>query len=66
MPEVKQLEVNAKENAERWKVYEETEEFREVYRKKTPDERNAINVKERGRANSLDDDEQCTVDPPQI
>ena len=64
MPEVKQLETNAKENAEKWKVNEETEAFREVYRKKTPEERNAHAVKERERVNSLDDDEQCTVDPP--
>lgn len=39
MPEVKQLEVNALENAERWKTYEETEEFRQVYVRKTKEQR---------------------------
>lgn len=37
MPELTQLEVNAKNNAEKWKTFEETEEFRRVYRKKTPE-----------------------------
>ena len=34
-PELKQLEVNAKENAEKWKNLEESEEFKQVYKKKT-------------------------------
>jgi len=28
MPEVAELEANALENAEKWKTYEETEDFR--------------------------------------
>ena len=39
MPELRQLELNAKENAESWKTYEETAEFRKVYQKKTPEQR---------------------------
>ena len=39
MPEVAQLEANALENAEKWKIYEETEDFRQVYIKKTEEER---------------------------
>ena len=35
MPEVNQLELNAKNNAEQWKVYEETEDFKQVYRRKS-------------------------------
>ena len=35
MPELKQLEMTAKSNAERWKTYEETPEFRKVYQRKT-------------------------------
>ena len=34
MPGVKQLELNAARNAESWKTYEETEEFKKVYLKK--------------------------------
>ena len=41
MPELKQLELNAKDNAEKWKTYEETDEFRKVYIRKTPEERSA-------------------------
>ena len=37
MPEMKQLELNAKSNAESWKTYEPTEEFKLVYIKKTPE-----------------------------
>jgi len=57
MPECKQLEINAMENAERWKTYEETEEFRKVYEKKTPEQRNAAVKAERDRVNSFEDDE---------
>ena len=66
MPEVKQLEITAKENAERWKTYEETEEFRKVYVKKTPEQRSAILNAENARQDRFEDEEQCTVDPPQI
>ena len=31
VPELKQLELNAKDNAEKYKTYEETEDFRTVY-----------------------------------
>ena len=41
MPELKTLEQNAKDNAEAWKTYEETEEFRQVYVRKSPEQRNA-------------------------
>lgn len=66
MPEMKQLELNAKENSEKWKNWEETEEFKQVYRRKTPEERQNPVKKEMARRNSLVDDEQCTVDPPHI
>ena len=66
MPELKQLEINAKENAEKWKTFEETEEFRAVYIRKTPEQRAAIKNAENARANNLEEEEQCTVDPPQI
>lgn len=39
MPEVNQLELNAKNNAEQWKVYEETEDFKQVYRRKSKEQR---------------------------
>ena len=39
MPELKQLELNAKENSDKWKNWEESEEFKEVYRRKTIEER---------------------------
>ena len=65
MPELKQLEQNAKDNAASWKDYEETEEFRKVYQKKTTAERAAVQNAELARADDLDD-EDCTVDPPQI
>ena len=42
MPELKQLEINAKENAEKWKAYEETPEFRKVYERKSIEERDAL------------------------
>lgn len=54
---MKQLELNAKENADLWKNWEETEEFKEVYRRKTPDERQKPVQKEMDRRNSLVDDE---------
>lgn len=41
LPELKQLEANAKENAEKWKNYEETEAFREVYKRKSVEVRDA-------------------------
>ena len=41
MPELRQLELTAKSNAERWKTYEETDEFRKVYLKKTAEQRQA-------------------------
>lgn len=67
MPELKQLELNAKQNAELWKTYEETEEFKAVYQKKTAIQRSAAIEEERKRVESFDDgDEQCTVEPPQI
>ena len=66
MPELKQLEVNAKENAENWKTYEETEEFKTVYKRKSPEQRDALVKEERDREASLDDDEQCTIEPPKI
>ena len=39
MPEVRQLELNAKDNAEQWKTYEETDDFKEVYKRKTEEQR---------------------------
>ena len=57
LPELKQLELNAKENADLWKNWEETEEFKEVYRRKPPDERQKPVQKEMDRRNSLVDDE---------
>ena len=66
VPELKQLELNAKDNAERWKNYEETDEFRAVYTRKTPEQRAAIKNAENAKANNVDEDEHCTVDPPQI
>lgn len=66
MPELKQLEINAKENAEKWKTYEETEEFKQVYKAKSVEERDAAAIEERERANSLDDDEQCTIEPVKL
>ena len=64
MPELKQLELTAKNNAELWKTYEETEQFRKVYVRKTSAERLAVTEAE--KAKELDDDEDCTVEPPQI
>ena len=55
MPELKQLELTAKSNAERWKTYEETPEFRKVYQRKTQEERQAVANAENAR--DLDDDE---------
>ena len=66
MPELKQLETNAKENAEKWKAFEETEEFKQVYIAKPVEQRNAAAIEERERANSLDDDEQCTIEPVKL
>ena len=37
MPELKQLENQAKENCELYKTYEETEDFRTVYQRKSPE-----------------------------
>ena len=39
VPELKQLELTAKENAEKYKTYEETEDFRTVYQKKSPEQK---------------------------
>ena len=39
MPEVNQLELNAKNNAEQWKAYEETEDFKQVYLRKSQEQR---------------------------
>ena len=66
MPELKQLELNAKDNAEQWKTYEETEEFRKVYLRKTPEQRSADAQALKYPQDRLEDEEQCTVDPPQI
>ena len=66
LPELKQLETNAKENAEKWKSFEETEEFKQVYQAKTIEQRDAAAIEERERANSLDDDEQCTIEPVKL
>ena len=57
MPEVKQLELTAKGNAEHWKTYEETEEFRKVYHRKSQEERQAVAKAENAREENLDDDE---------
>ena len=38
-PELAQLEANAMDNSEKWKTYEETEDFRQVYIKKSEEER---------------------------
>ena len=65
MPEVKQLENQALENAERWKTYEETEEFRQVYVRKSKEQRQENLQREESRQQNLeDDDDQCTTDPP--
>lgn len=66
MPELKQLELNAKDNSESWKTYEETESFRAVYEKKTPEQRAAAKNAENARVDNLDDEAQYTVDPPEI
>ena len=66
MPELKQLELNAKANAESWKTFEETDEFRKVYQRKTPEQRSAVTRAENARAINLDDEDQCTVEPPMI
>ena len=39
MPEVRQLEHNAKDNAEQWKSYVETDDFKTVYQRKTEEQR---------------------------
>jgi hypothetical protein len=57
MPECRQLEINAMENAEKWKTYEETEDFRKVYQKKTSEERNAPAKHEFNRTSSFIDDD---------
>lgn len=66
VPELKQLEINAKENAENWKNYEETEAFQEVYKRKSIEQIDAAVKQERERANSLDDDDQCTIEPVKL
>lgn len=66
IPELKCLELNAMENAQKWKVYEESEDFRTVYVRKTPEQRTKTLNAERKRENSFDDEEQCTVEPPKI
>ena len=53
MPELKQLELNAKDNAQKWKEWEESEEVKEVYRRKTPEERQKPIKAELERRNSL-------------
>ena len=60
------LEQNAKNNEQKWKTYEETPQFKQVYRKKTPDERKAVVLREKKRSDSLDIDEDCTIEPPKI
>jgi len=57
MPELKQLELNAKNNAESWKTYEETDEFRKVYQRKTQEQRKAFVDAENTREEKLEDEE---------
>jgi hypothetical protein len=45
------------ENAERWKTFVETDEFRKVYVKKTPEQRNAAVRAERDRTSNFEDEE---------
>lgn len=47
IPELKKLELTAQDNAAKWKTFEETEEFKKVYVKKTPAERSEELVAER-------------------
>ena len=66
MPEMKQLELNAKNNAESWKTYEETDDFRRVYRKR---ERNN-SLGPQGEIDdgdrSFEDGSENTLDPPKL
>jgi len=66
MPELKELEANAVSSADKWKNLVEDEAFSKVYVRKTKQEREAMLEVERARADSLDDEDQCTVEPPQI
>lgn len=64
MPEMRQLETNARNNAEAWKTYEETEDFKKVYIRKKSSEHTDLS-KEQNQAVS-DDEECCTASPPNI
>ena len=56
MPTLKQLENNARDNAEKWKTYEETEDFKKVYVKKTPEQRRSVEENEKIKEKSHDSD----------
>ena len=49
MPGVKQLEENARNNLLEWGKFEEDEQFKKVYKKKTEEERNSNETLERER-----------------
>ena len=66
MPEVNQLELNAKNNAEQWKVYEETEDFKQVYVRKSAEQRDELSRKIENLDEIDDEDDQCTLEPPKI
>ena len=56
MPEVNQLELNAKNNAEQWKAYEETEDFKQVYLRKSQEQRREESIGHE-KADELEDED---------
>jgi len=57
------LEQNARNNAEAWKSYEETEDFKKVYQRK---DKRPSSGNSKGNNPGSDDEESCTVVPPKI
>ena len=61
MPQVKQLEENARSNMEKWKTYEESDRFKKVYIRKTPEQRKSEEEHEKNREGSYDSDDQINI-----
>ena len=66
MPEVKQLEDNARTNFTKWQQNEETDEQKKIYVKRTKEQVAKRWNRDHLMDSSLSDDEECTTSPPKL